>query len=645
MATSLINAIILPGDCRRTLAAIRSESIDLVVSSPPYGNQKTYGTTLEKSRSLEGYLADMHPILTDLCRILKHTGSLCWQVGNHVEDEEVFPLDIHFYNALKQHNGMKLRNRIVWRFEHGKHASKRFSGRYETILWFTKSDNYVFNLDPIRVPQKYPGKKHFKGLNYGLPSSDPRGKNPSNYGDLGLIEQDWEELVWNIPNVKNRHVEKTCHPCQFPVEIVQRLILALTTEGDTILDPFGGVGSSAIAALTLNRKAVLCEVEPEYIEITKRRLTDFDNGTLKIRPPVPVHQPGPLIHFENARRELELARTVDEVKQIRDKAEAMRLYCKQALHSLEMQNQCAEIKLRAERKAGDMLRDTEKHPPGPIPIKDRCHDATDLPPRLEDLGISKSQSSRWQKISEIPEESFEEFIETTKSKEAELTSHGALLLAREIQRQRVIADLERTIEKTPSIPHQKYDVIVIDPAWRYELRQGQTGRRNTTPYPTMSLEEIKGLPVQDLSAADSILWLWTTNSHLPDAFEIVREWGFQYKVLLTWVKNRLGTGHWLRGRTEHCLMAVKGHPVVNLTNQSTGHPRSCQGAFTETRRILPVGGNVVSRQENRTVRKGRPGRLGYVADIRQQFRAGWTMRREELTITVEALPRLAIVSS
>ena len=170
---------------------------------------------------------------------------------------------------------------------------------------------------------------------------------------------------------------------------------------------------------------------------------------------------------------------------------------------------------------------------------------------------------------EIPDESFEDYIQTTKSKEAELTSAGALLLAREIQRQRVIADLKQTIEKTPSIPHQKYDVIVIDPAWRYQLRQGQTGRRNTTPYPTMSIEEIKALPVQTIAAEDAILWLWTTNTHLPDAFDVVREWGFQYKVLLTWVKNRLGTGHWLRGRTEHCLMAVKGHPVINLTNQST----------------------------------------------------------------------------
>jgi len=170
MTTSQINTIILSGDCKQTLKSVRSDSVNLVVSSPPYGLQKTYGDTPEKRQSLEDYLADMSPVLSEICRILKETGSLCWQVGNHVQDGEILPLDIPFHRLFKQ-LGFALRNRIVWRFEHGLTASKRFSGRYETILWFTKSDAYTFNLDSVRVPAKYPGKKHFKGLNYGLPSS------------------------------------------------------------------------------------------------------------------------------------------------------------------------------------------------------------------------------------------------------------------------------------------------------------------------------------------------------------------------------------------------------------------------------------------------------------------------------------------
>ena len=236
MDNSLENCIILPGDCKQTLQSIRSDSVDLIVSSPPYGMQKRYGDTREKKQSLEDYLEDMLPVLNELYRILKNTGSLCWQVGNYIEDQEVFPLDIHFYNALKQQdNGLKLRNRIIWRFEHGLNSSKRFSGRYETILWFTKSDTYTFDLDSVRVPQKYPQKLHFKGMNHGLPSSNPLGKNPSDYWDIGLIEEDWMDMIWDVPNVKNNHVEKTIHPCQFPVELVQRLVLALTNEGHTVL--------------------------------------------------------------------------------------------------------------------------------------------------------------------------------------------------------------------------------------------------------------------------------------------------------------------------------------------------------------------------------------------------------------------------
>jgi len=236
-----------------------------------------------------------------------------------------------------------------------------------------------------------------------------------------------------------------------------------------------------------------------------------ENGTLRFRPPAPANQP-PLVHFENARRELELARTVDEVKQIRDKAEAMRLYCKQAKASLEMQNQCAEIKLRAERRAGEMLTETEKNPGGQVEHESYLsHDGRGRIPKLSELGITWNQSSRWQKIGEIPEESFEDYIETTMSKKGELTSSGALLLARDIERQKKIQDIEDKIEKSPPLPEQKYDVIVVDPPWEYRLKHDH--RRNALLYPTMKMEEIKDIPIQQLATADSILWLWTTNAH------------------------------------------------------------------------------------------------------------------------------------
>jgi len=183
---------------------------------------------------------------------LRHDGSICWQVGNFVDNSEVFPLDIIYYNIFKEHK-LKLRNRIIWRFNHGLHASKRFSGRYETILWFTKSDTYTFNLDSVRIPSKYPGKRHFKGPKRGLPSGNPLGKNPSDVWEF--IAKEWDEELWDIPNVKANHPEKTTHPCQYPIELVERCVLALTSEEDWVSDPYCGVGSAIIAALKHNRKA------------------------------------------------------------------------------------------------------------------------------------------------------------------------------------------------------------------------------------------------------------------------------------------------------------------------------------------------------------------------------------------------------
>jgi ParB/RepB/Spo0J family partition protein len=138
------------------------------------------------------------------------------------------------------------------------------------------------------------------------------------------------------------------------------------------------------------------------------------------------------------------------------------------------------------------------------------------------------------------------------------------------QKLKVRMEAEKLERESYELPKGKpFRVIAADPPWSYRKRSGDPSRRGKTPYPTMSLDEIKSVPVAELAADDSILWLWTTNAHLPDAFEVVKAWGFEYKTLLTWVKNRMGTGDWLRGQTEHCLMAVRGRPLVNLTNQTT----------------------------------------------------------------------------
>ena len=154
----------------------------LIVTSPPYNLGKSY----ENKSGLDVYLAMQERVIGECVRLLDDRGSICWQVGNYVENGDIVPLDTLIYPLFRA-QGLKLRNRIIWQFGHGLHCTKRLSGRYETINWWTKGDDYTWNLDPIRVPAKYPGKKHFKGPNAGKLSGNPNGKEPDRR--VGLSER------------------------------------------------------------------------------------------------------------------------------------------------------------------------------------------------------------------------------------------------------------------------------------------------------------------------------------------------------------------------------------------------------------------------------------------------------------------------
>jgi adenine-specific DNA-methyltransferase len=279
--SSKADIIINNGSCYDFVKTVPDKSVTLVITSPPYNIGKKY----EKKSSLNEYYLRQEQIIGECVRILADNGSICWQIGNFVENSEIVPLDIFLYPIFQKHN-LKLRNRIIWRFGHGLHASKRFSGRYETILWFTKTDNYIFNLDAVRIPQKYPQKKYFKGHRIGELSCNPLGKNPSD--------------IWDIPNVKNNHVEKTIHPCQFPIELVERLVLALTNENDFVFDPFLGVGSTSAAAVKNKRKGMGCEIIEEYYAIAVERTKLAMEGKLRTRPMnKPIYDPqNPKVNLE-----------------------------------------------------------------------------------------------------------------------------------------------------------------------------------------------------------------------------------------------------------------------------------------------------------------------------------------------------------
>ncbi|MBR3839599.1 MAG: site-specific DNA-methyltransferase [Erysipelotrichales bacterium] len=267
------------GNCLNLLKEIPDEAVDLIVTSPPYCMKKAYE---DPSDDINTFKNLHNEIFEEIYRILKPGGSVCWQTGYHVTDCSIIPLDYLIYEIFtSQNHQLKypfiLRNRIIWTFGHGLNSTQRFSGRHETILWFTKGKEYIFNLDEVRIPQKYPGKRHYKGPNKGKLSGNPLGKNPSD--------------VWEIPNVKAHHVEKTGHPCQFPVVIPQRLIRALTPKNGLVLDPFSGSGTTALASFIEERRFVGAEIIDDYYEISVNRIKAAINGEIKIREDKPVVEP------------------------------------------------------------------------------------------------------------------------------------------------------------------------------------------------------------------------------------------------------------------------------------------------------------------------------------------------------------------
>jgi len=246
-----MNNTIIQGDSLTTMNNM-DQKFDLIITSPPYNLNKEY----ELPKTLEEYKTWITPYINEFYRLLSDTGSLCFQVGNYVNKGAVYPLDCYLFNVFLD-VGFIPRNRIIWTFGHGLHAKKRMSGRHETILWFTKTDDYKFNLDPIRVPQKYPNKKYFKGDKKGELSCNPLGKNPSD--------------VWEISNVKYNHPEKTDHPCQFPEELVRRCVESMTDENDSVLDPFTGSGTTNKVCNDLNRNCIGIDKEEKYLNITENR--------------------------------------------------------------------------------------------------------------------------------------------------------------------------------------------------------------------------------------------------------------------------------------------------------------------------------------------------------------------------------------
>ena len=261
-----------------------------------------------------------------------------------------------------------------------------------------------------------------------------------------------------------------------------------------------------------------------------------------------------LLH--RASRAIAEADSVDEVKDIRDKAEAARKYAESASLGLEAQNYAAEVKLRAERKAGKLISQLSLHG------GDRRSKESDDRVKLEDLGISKDQSSRWQLIARVPDKAFELHVSSVKESAAELTTSSVVKLARQLTPKKpaksksvdggtVVADLA---DLTGG--EERFGCIYADPPWQYHNKA--TRASADRHYPTMSLDEICAMPVAGLVTDDAHLHLGTTNAFLFDAPRVMEAWGFEYKSCLVWVKPQMGIGNYWRVSHEYLLLGVRG---------------------------------------------------------------------------------------
>lgn len=244
---------LIQGDCLELMKSIPDESVDMVLSSPPYNIGKEY----EDKKSLKDYLSWHNSVVVECSRVLRNGGSIAWQVGNYISRKSVYPIDCLVFGQFIE-AGLIPRNRIIWTFGHGLHCRNRFSGRHETILWFSKGDLNYFDLDSVRIPQKYPNKRHYKGAKKGEISGNPLGKNP---GD-----------VWEISNVKHNHPEKTSHPCQFPEQLSDRLVKSICPFGGYVLDPFMGSGTAGVSCINNGRNFIGIEMDAGYFQIAKDRI-------------------------------------------------------------------------------------------------------------------------------------------------------------------------------------------------------------------------------------------------------------------------------------------------------------------------------------------------------------------------------------
>lgn len=271
-----------------------------------------------------------------------------------------------------------------------------------------------------------------------------------------------------------------------------------------------------------------------------------------------MSEPRSLIAITEATRMLNEAKTLDDVRSIRDLAEAARVYARAHALGLEAMNHAAEVKLRAERKAGELLRRTaeagERQGQGDNQTYQRD---TSAPPTLADLGISRVQSSRWQAIAEVEPAVFEEYLADAKANAQAITTSGAL--ARRATQDGAL----RSSAARLTLPDGKFRVLLADPPWQYDFAHDAT-RAIENQYGTLDVLDIasytdpEGRRIADVATENAVLFMWATAPKLREALLVLDAWGFEYVTHFVWVKDRIGMGYWARSQHELLLIGRRG---------------------------------------------------------------------------------------